>query len=52
MTEEETARLFTEVSAYATRIAEMVKEETHFEAVACPEIPEVFSDEESTDEDK
>ena len=52
VTEEETANLFTEVSGYATRIAEMVKEETHFEAVPCPEIPDVFSDEESTDEDK
>jgi hypothetical protein len=30
----------------------MVKEETHFEAVPCPEIPDVFSDEESSDEDK
>ena len=52
MTEEETAGLFTKVSGYATRIAEMVKEETHFEAVPCPEIPETGSDEESTDEDK
>ena len=52
VTEEETAKLFTKVSGYATRIAELVKEETHFEAVPCPEIPEVFSDEESTDEHK
>ena len=45
VTEEETVGLFTEFSGYATRIAEMVKEETHFEAVPCPEIPETFSDE-------
>ena len=51
VTEEETAELFTKVSGYATRIAEMVKEDTHFDAVPCPEIPEVFSDEESSDED-
>ena len=48
---EESARLFTDVSGYATRIAEMVKVETHFEAVLCPEIPDRFSDEESSDED-
>ena len=52
VTEEESAQLFTKVSGYATRIDEMVKAETHFEAVPCPEIPEQFSDEESTDEDK
>ena len=52
VTEEESAQLFTRVSGYATRIAEMVKAETHFEAIPCPEIPEHFSDEESTDEDK
>ena len=48
----ESAQLFTEISGYATRIAEMVKVETHFEAVPCPEIPDHFSHEESTDEDK
>ena len=52
VTEEESAQLFTGVSGYATRIAEMVKAETHIEAVPCPEIPEHFSNEESTDEDK
>ena len=52
VTEEESAQLFTKVSGYATRIAEMVKAETHFEAVPCPKIPVHFSDEESTDEDK
>ena len=50
--DEESTQLFTEVSGYATRIAEMVKAETHFDVVPCPEIPEHFSDEESTDEDK
>ena len=50
--DEESTQLFTEVSGYATRIAEMVKAETHFDAVPCPEIPEHFSDEESTDEDQ
>ena len=49
---EESARLFTDVSGYATRIAEMVKAETHFEAVPCPDIPDRFSDEESSDEDE
>ena len=48
---EESAHLFTNVSGYATRIAEMVKVETHFEAVPCPEIPDRFFDEESSDED-
>ena len=48
---EESTRIFTEFSGYATRIAKMVKVETHFEAVPCPEIPERFSDEESSDED-
>ena len=50
--DEESTQLFTEVSGYATRIAEMVKAETHFDAVPCPEIPEHFSDEESTDDDQ
>ena len=49
---EESAKIFSEVSGYATRIAEMVKVDTVFAAVPCPEILEHFSDEESTDEDK
>ena len=48
----ESTQLFTEVSGYATRIAEMVKVETHFDVVPCLEIPDHFSNEESTDEDK
>ena len=43
VSDEETTQIFTEVSGYATRIAEMVKAETHFDAVPCPEIPEHFS---------
>ena len=50
--DEESTQLITEVLGYATRIAEMVKVETHFDVVPCPEILEPFSDEESTDEDK
>ena len=49
---EESAKIFSEVSGYATRIAEMVKVDTVFAAAPCPPIPEHFSDEESTDEDK
>ena len=49
---EESSRIFSEVSGYATRIAEMVKVDTAFDAVPCPPIPEHFSDEESSDEDK
>ena len=52
VSDEESTQLFAEVSGYATRIAEMVKVEMHFDAVPCPEIPDHFSDEESTDEDK
>ena len=52
MTEEESASLFTGVSGYATRITEMVKVDTYFDFVPCPEIPDHFSDEESMDEDK
>ena len=52
ISDEKSTQIFTDVSGYATRIAEMVKVETHFDAVPCPEIPDHFSDEESTDEDK
>ena len=52
VTSEESTKIFTEVSGYATRIAEMVKVETVFDAVPCPAILEQFPDEESTDEDK
>ena len=51
VTGEESAKIFTEVSGYATHIAEMVKVDTVFDAVPCPEIPEHFSDEESMDEE-
>ena len=37
VSEEDSAQLFTEVSGYATRIDEMVKVETHFDAIPSPE---------------
>ena len=51
VTEGETTKLFAGVCGYATRIAEMVNLSTYFEAVPCPEIPDTFSDEESSEED-
>ena len=48
---EESTCLFTEVFGYATHISDMVNVETHFEAVPCLEIPDRFSDEESSEED-